>query len=127
MDPYGGPQVQTVIRASRRYLEQQWIADQGFAVIVADGRGMAGRGPAWDKLARNDFVGTIDDQVEVLAEVARRYPDDVDTAKVGIRGWSFGGYIAALGVLRHPDVFGAAVSGAPVTDLRLYDTCYTER
>jgi dipeptidyl-peptidase-4 len=127
MSPYGGPHVQTVVRSARAYLQYQWFADQGFVVIVADGRGMAGRGPAWDKLARNDFVGTIDDQVEVLAEVAKLYPDDVDTGKVGIRGWSFGGYISALGVLRHPDVFGAAIAGAPCTDMRLYDTCYTER
>ena len=127
MCPYGGPQVQTVVRSARAYLEEQWFADQGFVVIVADGRGMPGRGPAWDRLARNDFVGTIDDQVEVLHEVAKRYEGDVDTGRVGIRGWSFGGYVAALGVLRHPDVFAAAVAGAPVTDLRLYDTCYTER
>ncbi len=127
VDPYGGPQVQTVLRSARSYLEQQWFADQGFLVVVADGRGMAGRGPVWDKLVRHDFVGTIDDQVEVLQAVATRYPDDVDLSKVGIRGWSFGGYVAALGVLRHPDVFGAAVAGAPTTDDRLYDTCYTER
>jgi dipeptidyl-peptidase-4 len=127
MCPYGGPQVQTVVRSSRSYAEEQWLADQGFVVVVADGRGMAGRGPAWDRLARHDFVGTIDDQVEVLHDVADRYADDVDTSRVAIRGWSFGGYLAALGVLRHPDVFAAAVAGAPVTDLRLYDTCYTER
>ena len=125
--PYGGPHAQTVVRSSRAYLEEQWLADQGYVVIVADGRGMAGRGPAWDRLARHDFVGTIDDQVEVLHEIATRYEADLDTRRVGIRGWSFGGYVAALGVLRHPDVFGAAVAGAPVTDLRLYDTCYTER
>ncbi len=127
MDPYGGPHVQTVVRSSRAYVGEQWFADQGFVVIVADGRGMAGRGPAWDKLARNDFVGTIDDQVEVLHAVARDHPDDVDLDRVAIRGWSFGGYISALGVLRHPDVFHAAVAGAPCTDMRLYDTCYTER
>jgi dipeptidyl-peptidase 4 len=46
---------------------------------------------------------------------------------VGIRGWSFGGYLAALAVLRRPDVFHAAVAGAPVTEWRLYDTHYTER
>jgi dipeptidyl-peptidase-4 len=127
MDPYGGPHGQRVLNSALSYLSSQWFADQGFAVIVADGRGMAGRGPAWDRLARNDFVGTIDDQAEVLTVLASMYPDDLDTGKVGIRGWSFGGYIAALGVLRRPDVFGAAVAGAPVTDLRLYDTCYTER
>jgi dipeptidyl-peptidase-4 len=127
MDPYGGPHGQRVANAGQSYLASQWLADQGFAVIVADGRGMAGRGPAWDRLAKNDFIGTIDDQAEVLQELAKRYPDDIDTSRVGIRGWSFGGYIALAGVLRRPDVFAAAVAGAPVSDQRLYDTCYSER
>jgi dipeptidyl-peptidase 4 len=127
MDPYGGPHGQRVANASQAYLSSQWLADQGFVVIVADGRGMDGRGPAWDRLAWNDFVGTVDDQAEVLQEVAKRYPDDIDTTRVAIRGWSFGGYVAAAGVLRRPDVFAAAVAGAPVTDQRLYDTCYSER
>ena len=51
----------------------------------------------------------------------------MDLDRVGIRGWSFGGYLAALAVLRRPDVFHAAVAGAPVTEWRLYDTAYTER
>ena len=127
MDPYGGPHGQRVVNAAQAYLASQWLADQGFLVIVADGRGMDGRGPAWDRLALNDFIGTIDDQAEVLGEIAQRYPDDVDTSRVAIRGWSFGGYIAAAGVLRRPDVFAAAVAGAPVSDQRLYDTCYSER
>jgi dipeptidyl-peptidase-4 len=127
MDPYGGPHGQRVVNAARSYLTSQWFAEQGFAVIVADGRGMAGRGPAWDRLAKNDRVGTIEDQVEVLAAVAAMFPDDVDTTRTAIRGWSFGGYLAALGVLRHPEVFGAAIAGAPTTDERLYDTCYSER
>jgi len=127
MDPYGGPHGQRVSNAAQAYLASQWLADQGFVVIVADGRGMAGRGPAWDRLAKNDFIGTIDDQAEVLLEVAKRYPDDLDTTKVAIRGWSFGGYLALAGVLKRPDVFAAAVAGAPVSDQRLYDTCYSER
>ena len=52
---------------------------------------------------------------------------ELDLSKVAIRGWSYGGYLAALAVLRRPDVFHAAISGAPVTDWRLYDTHYTER
>lgn len=127
MDPYGGPHGQRVVNAAHSYLTPQWFADQGFVVIVADGRGMAGRGPAWDRLAKNDRAGTIDDQAEVLGAVAAMFPDDVDTSRVAIRGWSFGGYLAALGVLRRPDVFGAAIAGAPTTDERLYDTCYSER
>ncbi len=127
LDPYGGPHGQRVLNSGRAYLIPQWFADQGFAVVVADGRGMAGRGPAWDRLARNDRVSAADDQAEAVREVAALYPDDVDTSRVAIRGWSFGGYLAALCVLRHPDVFHAAIAGAPTTDERLYDTCYSER
>jgi dipeptidyl-peptidase-4 len=68
----------------------------------------------------------LDDQIDALRDVATRYPD-LDLERVAIRGWSFGGYLAALAVLRRPDVFHAAVAGAPVTDWRLYDTHYTER
>jgi dipeptidyl-peptidase-4 len=69
---------------------------------------------------------TLEDQVDALAAVAKEV-DDLDLSRVAIRGWSFGGYLAALAVLRRPDVFHAAVAGAPVTDQRLYDTFYTER
>ncbi len=60
-------------------------------------------------------------------EITRRYPDDVDPGRVAMRGWSYGGYLSALAVIARPDVFHAGVAGAPVTDWRLYDTCYTER
>lgn len=60
-------------------------------------------------------------------EAARLHPAALDLDRVGIRGWSFGGWLAALAVLRRPDVFHAGVAGAPVTDWRLYDTHYTER
>jgi dipeptidyl-peptidase-4 len=69
----------------------------------------------------------LEDQITALEEAARRHPDALDLGRVGIRGWSFGGWLAALAVLRRPDVFHAAVAGAPVTDWRLYDTHYTER
>jgi len=109
------------------HLANQWLADQGFCVVVADGRGTPNRGPAWERLILNDFVSTLDDQVEVIEEIVKRYPDDVDPGRVAMRGWSYGGYISALAVLRRPDVFHAAVAGAPVTEWRLYDTYYTER
>jgi dipeptidyl-peptidase-4 len=128
MDPYGGPHAQRVPAVLRAYCEAQWLADQGFAVVIADGRGTPGRGPVWDRAVRGDFVGpVIEDQVAALEEAARRHPGALDLDRVGIRGWSFGGWLAALAVLRRPDVFHAAVSGAPVTDWRLYDTHYTER
>ncbi|MEE1784918.1 prolyl oligopeptidase family serine peptidase [Streptomyces sp. SP17BM10] len=126
MDPYGGPHGQRVVQAHNPHLNSQWFADQGFAVIVADGRGTPGRGPAWEKSIAFDFAGsTLDDQVDALQALAGEFPLDLD--RVAIRGWSYGGYLAALAVLRRPDVFHAAVSGAPVTDWELYDTHYTER
>ena len=128
MDPYGGPHAQRVLASSRMFLQPQWLADQGFCVVIADGRGTPGRGHAWERAVRNDLAAiSLDDQVTALAAVAEQFPDDVDTSRVGITGWSYGGYLAALAVLRRPDIFHVAVAGAPVTDWRLYDTAYTER
>ena len=128
MAPYGGPHAQLVRASARLFLQAQWLADQGFAVVVADGRGTPARGPAWERAVHDELAAvTVSDQVDALAGVAARYPDDLDTSRVGIMGWSYGGYLAALAVLDRPDVFHAAVAGAPVTDWTLYDTCYTER
>jgi dipeptidyl-peptidase-4 len=127
LDPYGGPHHRQVLASRDRFLVSQWFADQGFAVLVTDGRGTPGRGPAWERAVWRDLAGPVlDDQVEALAAVAADHPE-LDLTRVAIRGWSFGGYLAALAVLRRPDVFHAAVAGAPVTDMRLYDTHYTER
>ncbi len=126
-DPYGGPHGQRVQAARGAYWTPQWLADQGFAVVIADGRGTPGRGPEWDRTVAGDLATpALEDQVEALRAAAQECPD-LDLTRVGIRGWSFGGYLAALAVLRRPDVFHAAVAGAPVTDWRLYDTHYTER
>jgi dipeptidyl-peptidase-4 len=126
-DPYGGPHGQRVVASGGAHLNSQWFAEQGFAVVVADGRGTPGRGPEWDRTVAGDLAGPIlADQVEALHSAAEQCPD-LDLTKVGIRGWSFGGYLSALAVLRRPDVFHAGIAGAPPTDWRLYDTCYTER
>jgi dipeptidyl-peptidase-4 len=125
--PYGGPGAQMVLAARSSWLEAQWLANQGFAVVVADGRGTPGRGPDFEHEVYRDLAGpTLEDQVEALHGAAEAFPV-LDLARVGIRGWSFGGYLAALAVLARPDVFHAAVAGAPVTDWRWYDTYYTER
>ncbi|MGH3272918.1 MAG: prolyl oligopeptidase family serine peptidase [Streptosporangiaceae bacterium] len=126
-DPYGGPHAQRVLAARDAYWTPQWLAEQGFAVVIADGRGTPGRGPDWEHAVARDLAGPVlEDQVAAL-HAAAAHCGDLDLSRVGIRGWSFGGYLAALAVLRAPAVFHAGVAGAPVTDWRLYDTHYTER
>ncbi len=128
MSPYGGPAGQLVLRMrSSAFCEDQWFAEHGFAVLVADGRGTPGRGPAWEKTVYGDALSApVDDQVDALQATAERFPD-LDRARVGIRGWSFGGALAAMAVIRRPDVFHAAISGAAPHDQRLYDTHWRER
>jgi dipeptidyl-peptidase 4 len=127
LDPYGGPHFQRVTRTRGQYLESQWFADQGFAVLIVDGRGTPGRGPAWDREVNLSLLPVaLEDQVDGLHAAAERF-GFLDLDRVAIRGWSFGGELAAAAVLRRPDVFHTAVAGAPVTDQRLYDTHYTER
>ena len=127
LDPYGGPHAQRVVANSMAFLTPQWFADQGFAVVIADGRGTPGRGPTWERAVHHDLMHPpLDDQIDALHATAERF-GVLDLDRVAIRGWSFGGYLAALAVLARPDVFHAAIAGAPVTEWRLYDTHYTER
>lgn len=127
LDVYGGPKHLHVVRAMRNWLVPQWLADQGFVVVAVDNRGTPGRGREWERSVYQKF-GTVplDDQVKGLQLLCEKHPE-LDGSRVGIVGWSFGGYMAANGVLRRPDVFKAAVAGAPVTDWEDYDTHYTER
>jgi dipeptidyl-peptidase-4 len=126
-DPYGGPHAQRVLAANAAYLSSQWFADQGFCVVIADNRGTPGKGTVYERAVLHDLAAPVlEDQVEVLDALSSIEPR-ADTSRVAIRGWSFGGYLAALAVLRRPDKFHTAVAGAPVTDWRLYDTHYTER
>jgi dipeptidyl-peptidase-4 len=127
LDVYGGPKHLHVVQAMRNWLVPQWLADQGFIVVAIDNRGTPGRGRDWEKAIYQKF-GTVplEDQVKGLKLLCDKYPE-LDRDRVGIVGWSFGGYMAANGVLRAPDVFKAAVAGAPVTDWEDYDTHYTER
>jgi dipeptidyl-peptidase-4 len=126
LDPYGGPHGARVLKAGALYLTPQWFADHGYAVLVIDNRGVDGRGPAWDREIRDDFGKALEDQVDGLNAAAKQL-GYLDLDRVAIRGWSFGGYLSAMAVLRRPDVFHAGIVGAPVTDQRLYDTHYTER
>ncbi|HEY6297078.1 MAG TPA: prolyl oligopeptidase family serine peptidase [Streptosporangiaceae bacterium] len=128
LSPYGGPAMQRVLRVrGGAFCEDQWWAEHGFAVLVADGRGTPGRGPGWSKAVFGDTLSApLDDQVDALDAVCAQFPD-LDRGRVGIHGWSYGGALAAIAVIRRPDVFHAAVSGAAPHDQRLYDTHWRER
>lgn len=127
VDVYGGPHHLHVQNAGRNWLLPQWLADQGFIVVAIDNRGTPGRGRDWERSIYQQF-GTVplDDQVAGLKLLGDKYPE-LDMNRVGIVGWSFGGYMSALAALKRPDIFKAAVAGAPVTDWEDYDTHYTER
>ena len=126
-DPYGGPHAQRVVSSSMAFTAAQWFANQGFCVVIADGSGTPGRGSEWEREVYHDLATTVlSDQIDVLAHLHEIAPC-ADTTRVAIRGWSFGGYLAALAVLRAPQHFHVAIAGAPVTEWKLYDTFYTER
>lgn len=127
LDPYGGPGHSRVLRAQRALLESQWLADQGFVVIVTDGRGTPNRGVAFEQAIHHDYIDlALTDQVSALDAAAERF-GFLDRTKVAMRGWSYGGYLTLAALLRRPDVFRAGIAGAPVVDMRMYDTHYTER
>jgi dipeptidyl-peptidase-4 len=124
---YGGPHAIVVNASMAGNLLHQWLADQGFIVVSIDGRGTPGRGREWERAIHKKFGSLpLEDQVAGLQALAKRVPE-IDLGRVGITGWSFGGYMSALAALRRPDVYKAAVAGAPVADFLDYDTHYTER
>jgi dipeptidyl-peptidase-4 len=129
MDPYGGLALRKVLNAQTpELLVSQWFANQGFAVIVADGRGTPGRGPAWERAVYGDIeTSPLRDQIDALTGVADSCSGLLDLNRVAIRGWSWGGFLAAMAVLRRPDVFHAGIAGAAVLDQRLYHSYWKER
>ena len=127
VDIYGGPGRQMVVAARSRWQERQWWADAGFAVVVIDNRGTPGVSPSFEKVIHRRMADVVlGDQVDALQAVAEKHAD-LDLSRVAVRGWSFGGWLSALAVLRRPDVYHVGIVGAPVADWTLYDTAYTER
>ena len=124
---YGGPHGKMVSASPSRYILQQWIADHGFIIVTLDGRGTPARGRDWERTIKNDLIKVpLQDQVDGLQALGRRYAE-LDLSRVGIYGWSFGGYFSAMAVMQRPDVYHVGVAGAPVCDWADYDTHYTER
>lgn len=127
LNVYGGPHHLEVLQVKRENLVLQWLADQGFIVVKADGRGTPRRTREWERAIKHDFATQVSGlQVEALRAIAKRVPE-LDLSRVGAYGWSFGGYLSALLALEHGDAVKSAVSGAPVVDWLDYDTHYTER
>lgn len=123
---YGGPHSQAVQNSWRGASFEQALAHRGFAVWQLDNRGSAGRGHAWEsKLFRRLGKQELEDQLLGLQRLIDM--GFVDPKRVGIHGWSYGGFMTLYAMLHAPEVFRAGVAGAPVTDWRNYDTIYTER
>ncbi|WP_239096754.1 prolyl oligopeptidase family serine peptidase, partial [Streptomyces sp. SID11385] len=128
LSPYAGHGLALVVRARTWWAAvAQWFAEHGFAVLITDGRGTPGRGAPWEYAIHGDrLTAALADQADALRAAAGVCPD-LDPGRVGIRGWSYGGYLAAGAVLRHPETFHAAVAGAAPTDRALYNTHWEER
>ncbi len=124
---YGGPTVKVVMRAPRDYLEDQCLADEGYIVVSIDGRGTPTRNRDFERATKFNLIDLpLQDQVDGVQALGKLFPE-MDMHRVGITGWSFGGYFTAMATIRRPDVFSAGVAGAPVVDFADYDTAYTER
>ncbi len=125
---YGGPHAQRVTNSWTLTVDMraQYLAQQGFLVFKLDNRGSARRGLAFEAAIKHQ-MGTVEvqDQVDGVRWLAAQ--GWIDPERVGIYGWSYGGYMALLCLMQAGDVFGAAVAGAPVTFWEGYDTGYTER
>jgi dipeptidyl-peptidase-4 len=125
---YAGPHHLTVQRSALTFVRAQWMADATSAIVVSiDVRGTPGRGRDWERAIAKELGRVpLEGHIAALRELGAKYPE-MDLGRVGVYGWSFGGYFAALAVLARPDVYRVGVAGAPPADWRDYDTAYTER
>jgi dipeptidyl-peptidase 4 len=126
VDVYGGPGVQRVINSWHGSSFTQILTRAGYVVFTLDNRGTAFRGTAFQNPI-HDRLGNVEvaDQVQGARWLGSQ--SFVDPARIGVWGWSYGGYMTLNLMFKAPDVFRAGVAGAPVTDFALYDTHYTER
>jgi dipeptidyl-peptidase-4 len=124
---YGGPEAQVVTNAFGHHSPlHHLLASHGFLVWQMDNRGAAGRGQAFEEAVFHDLGRVeLEDQLQGV-EYLKSLPY-VDASRIGITGWSYGGYLTLYAVTHAPKVFASAVAGAPVTDWKYYDTIYTER
>lgn len=126
---YGGPELQMVGNSFKglRELRSHLLASHGYVVVCIDNRGSLHRGVNWEAHIRGK-LGQVElaDQVEVLHWLAD-ITGYLDLSRVGIHGWSYGGYLSLMALVQYPSEFKVAIAGAPVTSWECYDTGYTER
>ncbi|MEX2403380.1 MAG: S9 family peptidase [Balneolales bacterium] len=126
---YGGPGSQVVqnsYEGSDRHLWHRYLATQGYLVFAIDNRGTGGRGQAFSQQVYKRLGEyETEDQIEAAEQLASL--PYVDANRIGIWGWSYGGYVSSLALAYGADIFSMAIAVAPVTDWRYYDTIYTER
>ncbi|HLR31588.1 MAG TPA: S9 family peptidase, partial [Fodinibius sp.] len=127
---YGGPGSQNVqkdFRTSQRSRWHQYLTSQGYLVISIDNRGTGGRGRAFEQQVYKKLGQyEVEDQIDAAEYLIREY-DFIDEDRLGIWGWSYGGYMSSMVLARAGDLFHTAVAVAPVSSWRYYDTIYTER
>ncbi|MEV4344888.1 prolyl oligopeptidase family serine peptidase [Actinoplanes sp. NPDC049596] len=122
-----GPGHQQVIHDPAAWPERQWWADSGFAVVTIDGRGTPGTAPSFEKVVHRRLVDVaLADQVDALFALVGKHPD-LDLSKVAVRGAGLGGWLAAMAVLRRPDVFHRGVARSPVLDWHDLPSAFAER
>lgn len=125
---YGGPGSQQVLDSwqGTRFVWLQMLAQQGFVVAVVDNRGTGARGEEFKKMTYLELGKyETEDQIEAARYLGSL--DYTDASRIGIFGWSYGGYMSSLCILKGNDVFKAAIAVAPVTNWKWYDSIYTER
>lgn len=124
---YGGPQAQTVTGTSIGVDQYMMEAQQGYMVWAVDNRGTPNRGRDFERATFLKFgIVDLDDQAAAVKQLIKTHPY-IDSTRVGITGASYGGYMSAMALLRHPEVFQVGSAMSAVTDWREYDTIYTER
>ncbi|WP_344083803.1 prolyl oligopeptidase family serine peptidase [Luedemannella helvata] len=127
LDIDGAPGGQQVVADRAAWVVRQWWADAGFAVVVVDNRGTPGVAPSFEKVVHRRVADVVlADQVDGLYALAEKHPD-LDLGRLAVRGWGFGGWLAALAVLRRPDVFHCGIAGTPIVDWQLSPSAYAER
>jgi dipeptidyl-peptidase 4 len=125
---YGGPGHQLAVNRwmGSNYFWYQMLAERGYMIVCVDGRGTGFKGETFKKSTYLQLGKyEIEDQIFVAKELGKLAY--VDASRIGIWGWSFGGYMASLGISKGADVFKTAIAVAPVTNWRYYDNIYTER